>query len=142
MNKVKAIFAGIVIFCLICITLINSSSNDDNKGVEDVEEVKEIQLKLGDIGIINRFEDKTRCELVTALTVDKEYQDELFTTMEASDNIGLATMMLEGKAFVVDNCTEAKVVDTAMFLRKVRIIEGTSAGQAGWLPMEWIRIKE
>ena len=136
-KKEKVIFVGIIIFCLICISFLTSL--DNNKEAEKVKEVKEIQLKLGDVGIINRFEDKTRCELVTALTINKDGQDELMTALEVGDNTGLVLMLLDGKAFTVDNCTKAKVIDTAMFLRKVRIMEGESIGQAGWLPMEWIR---
>ena len=99
-------------------------------------------LRIGDECIINRFEDKTRCELMTALSVNEDEYDEIFTSMEADDMIGLATMIIEGRAFLVDNCTKAKLVDTDVFMRRVRILEGEMAGEAGWLPMEWITIIE
>ena len=143
MNKAKVIFMIIGGFIGLAIFMPGGKTEPVKEDPNTkVEQVKEAKLGIGDTGIINRFEDKTKCELVTALSVTKEDRDKLATTLEANDMEGLAIMILDGKAFVVDNCTKAKVIGRAMFVREVRILEGDATGMSGWLPVEWIRTIE
>jgi hypothetical protein len=95
-------------------------------------------LSIGEEGIINYNTDRNDCSGQAILGISKEAQDKITKASVAKDNVGLAQLVLTGEAFMVNNCTKVKVIDSAMFLRQVRILEGEQFGEAGWLPYEWV----
>ena len=94
---------------------------------------------LGDEVVLNINSDpKTACDKIMVLGVDKSDADEIMKSTLANDNTGIAQLITQGQAFMVNNCTKAKYLDSALGYRKVRVLEGDTSGQAGWLPTEWI----
>jgi len=110
-------------------TTISSNSKEEQK------------LEIGDVGIINYRDDKNDCsgDDLVILGVSREAQEKVDKALYAKDTIGIAQLLANGEAFAVDICTKAKIIDSAVALREVRILEGKNMGKSGWLPYEWIR---
>lgn len=136
MSKKKGVVMVSIIVLFVITTIWAISST--NKGSNQINMPTRPSLSVGDEGIINNNDEINNCEGTVALTMTEEAQDEFTKTSIAKDSAGFAEMILEGKIFIVDNCTKAKVIDSSMFKRRVRILEGEQAGKAGWLPYEFI----
>ena len=119
------------------------SGGSGDGGPQQQASERDRTLSRGDTGIINRLEDKTHCELSTALGVSRDDQERITDLSIAGDQIGLTEMVFAGRAFIVENCTEALVIGTAFGVREVRITDTASEhfGRSGWLPIEWVRAK-
>lgn len=57
----------------------------------------------------------------------------------ARDTYGLSQLPLTGQYFIVNSGTRALMLDTTWTTVQVRVLEGPSAGRAGWIPMECFR---
>jgi hypothetical protein len=68
----------------------------------------------------------------------KETEDRLVKLSVAQDTLGIAKMVLSGEAFFVDVGTKVLVIDSTFALREIRILEGKSMGDSGWVPFEFI----
>jgi hypothetical protein len=73
------------------------------------------------------------------VAVDEQAFDEFTKASVAKDNIGIANLVLSGKLVEVPDNTRVLVVDMGLFRRKVRVLEGTHVGLAGWVPYEWVQ---
>lgn len=40
---------------------------------------------------------------------------------------------------IVTSGTHCSIIDSTMFTRKVRIMQGPHKGKTGWVPVEWVR---
>lgn len=54
----------------------------------------------------------------------------------ASDFVGMAQMEVAGLLFRVPSGTKARVIDSGIGRRQVRIMEGQKIGASGWVPAE------
>lgn len=135
----KAIIAGaiVAVIFIIIIVLIAIASTGSNSTPSTTKQ----KLGIGEEGIINFREDKNDCsgEDKVLLGITKEAQDKVSKALLAKDYIGMGDLLLSGEAFAVNICTKAKVIDTALYIRQVRILEGKNFGRSGWLPYEWIK---
>ncbi len=91
-------------------------------------------LDLGGIGRLN-------CggSIPVMLGTTKDAVDEVQHSLNARDREGLREMVMRGRAFIVPSDTRAKLIDRGFFSARVRVMEGASAGQAGWIPSEYIK---
>lgn len=97
-------------------------------------------ISLGDEVILNFNDDKTKCdEQKMVLGYEKKDAEQVTKSSVAKDTEGLVELILQGRGFAVKNCTKAKLIESGFGYRKVRILDGDTAGQAGWLPTEWVR---
>lgn len=125
-------FVGLmVIFVLIAAT--SSPSKKEQK----TELPKEI--KVGDTAIVNMHDDISDCSESVAIAVTKESQDKLSKASIAQDEIGILALLASGEIFSVPNCTKVKVIDMAVFLRQIRVLEGEQFGLSGWVPYEFVK---
>ncbi|XOB41784.1 MAG: hypothetical protein ACKKMS_00070 [Candidatus Nealsonbacteria bacterium] len=122
------------------ILIINSGKKIETQEIQ-TPVVESGKLDIGEEGVINFREDKSDCsgEDKIVLGITKEDQDKIGKALSAEDWMGITELISIGKAFSVGICTKAKVIDRAMFLRQVRILEGENIGKSGWLPYEWIK---
>jgi hypothetical protein len=81
-----------------------------------------------------------RCEGEPTLLVaiDRAALDEFTKVSVAKDYYGLGQLIASGRLFEVPAGTRVLVIDSSVFSRKVRIMEGASAGQSGWLAYEFV----
>jgi len=57
----------------------------------------------------------------------------------AGDKAGVAELYLAGRIIDTPSGTKVRVIDRSTFKRKVRLMDGPRAGQAGWVPYEWVQ---
>ncbi len=57
----------------------------------------------------------------------------------AKDQVGVQQLYLAGRIIDTPSGTRVRVIDRSTFRRKVRLTDGPRAGQAGWVPYEWVR---
>jgi hypothetical protein len=65
--------------------------------------------------------------------------DDFSNAVAANDELGLAGLIARGEVRVIKSGTAAKIIDTAFFTVKVRILEGDHVGRAGWIYREFVR---
>lgn len=63
----------------------------------------------------------------------KEGMKELTKLSVANDTLGIAEMMLRGRAFGVESGTKVLIIDNGFDVRQVRILEGQMLGRSGWV---------
>lgn len=114
----------------ILLLFVSVSVNDSTKGID---------TGIGDDVVINQNKDVKDCSGYTLVAVSKEARDEAGRLMVANDTVGLAKMVLYGTAFLVQNCTAARVIDVGVAIREVRVMDGKMAGESGWIPYEFAR---
>ena len=90
------------------------------------------KVSVGEEGYVNVPSPKA----IIALT-ESDF-NELSKIYLANDMTGVYEFLVSGKGFAVPNGTKVLVIDSAVGSHKVRILEGDSIGQAGWIVMEWI----
>lgn len=85
-----------------------------------------------------RLPDNTDPKQLIPLAPTKEISGQVTKTLIAKDWQGLLELMTNEGVFSVPNGTKALLIDKAIGLRKVRVLEGEMQSKAGWLPMEWV----
>lgn len=74
------------------------------------------------------------------VAIDEAAYNELDKIMRAKDSIGYASMIIDGRAFVVQSPTRVLVLDNTYGLTQVRIKQpGKHLGKSGWVPREWVK---
>ncbi len=90
------------------------------------------KVSVGEEGYIKVSSPKT------ILANTKTDLDALTKIYLANDTEGIAEFLVGGQGFAVSNGTKVLVVDTAVGVRRVRVLEGDQASKTGWLPMEYV----
>jgi hypothetical protein len=70
------------------------------------------------------------------VAVSEAALDELFG---ASNDRAIATIVLGGSAFLVDQRTEVTKISGGLTKAQVRIVAGPMLGRTGWIPREWLK---
>jgi len=70
------------------------------------------------------------------VAVDLDAESELSKVASSKDSMGMQILLASGRVFIVDDGTKVLVIDRALFLVKVRILEGPHAWQSGWVVHE------
>lgn len=65
--------------------------------------------------------------------------DELMTLAVANDDRGIALMVLSGQAFLAEPGTLVHVLDRGFERRRVRVLDGPTADQDGWVSTAFLR---
>jgi hypothetical protein len=71
--------------------------------------------------------------------VTEEAFNEMNTAISVSDSVGYRTILLAGRAFIVQEGTRVLVIERGLFRAKVRILDGTQKDRAGWVASEWVK---
>jgi hypothetical protein len=69
---------------------------------------------------------------------DEKAWDDMTAALLAKDDDGLSRMMARGRVFYVPPGTRARLLEIAVFSRKVRILGGDYSGQSGWVAQECV----
>ncbi len=69
------------------------------------------------------------------VAISKQALEEMYS---AGNDRAIALMVMNGSAFLVPQNTQVSVVDRSIGSRKVLVLNGSSMGQSGWVPMEWV----
>lgn len=64
-------------------------------------------------------------------------QEGLDEWMGAGSDKGMLAAAIAGKAFAVAKGTECNWIDRGIMRSEVRVLDGSHAGQTGWVPAEW-----
>ena len=76
----------------------------------------------------------------TPLATTKDYYDAIQKILLAKDWGGLRQMIIQERAFVVDEGTQVLVVDKSWdwTIIQVKVLEGSQAGKVGWIVNEYV----
>ena len=86
-------------------------------------------VRIGEIGYV----DQHGC-----VAVDKDAHREFLNSAMASDAYGFVNLQLSGRVFCFDERTRVKVIETGVFIYKIRVLEGKHMGRAGWIAYEHV----
>lgn len=133
----------IIVGIIVALSLLVSSSNESNKSTNTPSVTAESKktLAVGDEGILNWHDDKNDCTDTTPVSVDKDALSRLRQLASANDLFGMRALVLEGRAFNVNNCTKVKVIDLSPLVSgvEIRVVEGSQFGRSGWVVMEFVK---
>jgi hypothetical protein len=95
---------------------------------------------VGDDVVLNYNDDIGNCDGQLLIGLTEEALDESIKAAVADDSFGQFELVASGQAFMLPNCTIAKVIDRSFGKSEVRIMEGDYLGQSGWIPYEFARL--
>ncbi len=138
--------AAIFIIFFYIVGIISSSSDSKNNQLNSETNVannsdslvENKTVGIGDEVMLNSNEDTSICDRFMVIGITKDDEDEVVKLSVAEDSTGLVKMVLDNKAFMAKNCSKAKLIESTFTLRRVRILDGDTAGFDGWLPFEWV----
>ncbi len=113
---------------LILISIGTSGSSAPSTPAPQIDSVS-----VGETGYL----ESSASNVLVATT--KDNLDEIVKLSVANDTEGLAQMTLDGDAYIVDQGTQVRVIDTTIGTREVRILEGKQYGKSGWVPVEFVK---
>ena len=73
------------------------------------------------------------------LAIDPASYDALVSASVARDSMGVTQLITAGRVFQCPQGTRVRVIDRAMYRRKVRIMNGPQTGLAGWVSSDWVK---
>ncbi|HEY4498991.1 MAG TPA: zinc ribbon domain-containing protein [Candidatus Paceibacterota bacterium] len=136
----------LVILLALILLFIFSVGKSANKVAENVGGVNEpvtttpTPNKLPNIGSEGTVSVEGQDQVL--LTRTEEAQKTFAKAALAKDTAGLTELVLGGDAFFVKSETKVLVIDRgSLGVRKVRILDGDFAGETGYLPMEYIKVR-
>ena len=124
-------FGGIALIFLIIIFVIVSTHSGQNSNQNYTTQTASDSINIGDDVILGNNADNV------LLGVTKDDFEELVKLAVAKDNVGVTKMVLDGRAFMVDKGTQARVIDAGFTAYEVRIMSGSHYGDSGWVPAEF-----
>ncbi|MCK4744574.1 hypothetical protein KAS41_00745 [Candidatus Parcubacteria bacterium] len=137
--------ASFVFFVLIFVIAIfddSKTTNTDNIPTRSAS----LTLSIGEEGILNNNNDSNDCEGKVLMSITEDDFNAVTKSSVANDKEGIVELMLQGRVFLVSNCTKIRKIDSAGLLgsiSKIRIIETQDHGlpSTGWVAYEFARKK-
>lgn len=130
------ISCAVILVPMILVFVITLGRNSNNTN-SDSSSTTQQKVSVGQEGFL-RVGDKQDDVL---LATSEKALDEIIKSSIAKDNVGIAQIVLDGRAIFVPYNTKVLVIDLSVGKRKVRILEGKNAGVTGWVPYEFIVAK-
>jgi len=131
-------------FVIIVIAALSEDSTTPNiNTTQNVNELKTAAtLSIGEEGILNNNDDPNNCEGKVLMGATEDDFNAITKSSIAKDEEGLLELMMRGQAFLVDNCTRIRKIDSAGTfgsIAKIRILEtqDTSLPSTGWVAYEF-----
>lgn len=132
-----ATIIGIIVVIGFLVSITGESKKSTDAPTATAEGKK--TLSVSDEGILNWHDDKNDCTDTTPVAVDKDTLSRLIQLASADDIVGMRALVIEGRAFNVNNCTKVKVIDRSVSGVEIRIMEGSQFGRSGWVVMEFVK---
>ncbi len=91
-------------------------------------------LTLGDVGRLTAYEGREN----VLVAVTKEARESLTHSLVAKDEEGGRQLAGAGLLFIVPANTQVRIIDRDMGVWQIRVLEGSSQGQSGWVLREQV----
>lgn len=117
----------VVLFLLSGIEIINDKIINDNIDINSTD-----NLNIGS-GVYIKVGLPT-----VYVGTTKEAHEKITKAVLAKDAVGVAQFLRNGDVIQLAEGTKVLVIDFALGLREVRVLEGDNFGKSAWLPKEWI----
>lgn len=127
MKTLKVLLSLIAIVLVIILFQVINGPSSSNKNTQSSPAAEPDRPKLGEKGYVQGGGHAVPVALTEADL------DAWTKAQAANDDHGQKNLLLRAKIFSVDNGTKILVIDTAMFNRKIRVLEGEEKGMAGWV---------
>lgn len=140
-EQLKRFFIGFVVIVggTLALVFLVTFFGNKGSGAPAQNDLKETEtVKAGDTVILNINGKNGDCSGIIWLGKTKQAEDEITKASIAQDSYGIYEIFARGEAMQVKNCVKAKAIDLEFSISQVRILEGDQAGNAGWLPSEWV----
>jgi hypothetical protein len=69
----------------------------------------------------------------------KEVLDQVIKASTRNDTLGYSELVMTGMVFHVSSNTKVLVLDSTVYYKNIRILEGEYMGVSGWVPSEWVK---
>ena len=92
-------------------------------------------ISIGDVAVLSWSDS----DAAGYLAVDDASWDLMFEAITARDNVGLSQLVQARRVYVVPTGTKARVLEFGFTSYKVRLMDGPSAGAAGWVVREFVQ---
>ena len=137
-TKAKIATGAVVGFVLILIWVFMTAASESQKlGNVPVQATPSASSASERVGVGEEGDVKSSANKTVIATSEASF-DALIKASVANDTMGIAQLVLDGRAFAVENGTKVLVIDRTTGARQVRILEGELIGETGWLPMEFV----
>lgn len=113
----------------------------EEKLQREIQKTGKRALKIGERGILWNDHAIKKHPNIVPFCVDKETMNAMYDALCAGDEVGFLDLWLSDRLLNPFAGTRVLVIKRDFALSKVRILEGTHAGRAGWVPYEWV-VKE
>lgn len=131
-RKHKVVTVVLLLLFLIGIGSMTQSSSD----TPSVQAPATPSLAVGDTGYL--YEKGSLTQAIEVATT-KDNFDQLISLAVAGDTLGMAKMVMDEQAFLVDPGTQVKVIGISFpDVYEVRVLSGQYYSQSGWLPGEFV----
>lgn len=89
---------------------------------------------ISEIGLLSKGDGE-----IVPLGVTKADFDQMTKTLLAKDDVGWKELVTSGRVIGAEDGTKVRVIDTGVFWRQVRILEGPYQERSGYVPTEWVK---
>lgn len=137
MNKKWLILGGIAFVILIFAVALADDKNEVNSAVNQPANQEQRDNQKSNNVVLNSNQDKNNCEGELSLAFSKEALDELSKSAATKDSDAYQKVFSENRAMVLNNCTQALVMDSTFTTLQVRLTDQPSI--TGWIPIEWAK---
>jgi hypothetical protein len=110
-----------------------SVSSEDRRPPVPLKPATPSRLELGSTGTLSAMGGG-----MALLSITKDGYDEIQHAINAKDNVGLAEMVDQGRAFIGAGGSTVLVLENSFAMVKVRVQSGKNTGLAGWVPFEFV----
>ncbi len=128
------ISCAVILVPIVLVVVISMARNSGDSG-QTSNSIAVQKVSVGEEGFL-RMPNKSGEDVLLA-TTEKNFDDFMKASI-AGDTMGATDVVLNGGAYYVVAGTKAKVIDTSVGKRKVRILDGGMVGKVGWIPFEYI----
>jgi len=132
--KYFLLFLGFIFLIYLLSPIVNHKKIPNGKNKENQAEQR-YATSIGEIGLLESGAQ------IVPVAATKEAFEAWTKARVAKDEYGMGLLLASELIFTPQIRTRALIIDTGMFTRKVRILEGKYQGRSGWIPYEYI-IKE
>lgn len=127
-------FSVLIIVIIVTYTMLFRHCSEDTQKSATASKAapsSEIRPGIGEEGVL-----RLGISSPVLVAVSKEALDGLSNAVVTKDNYGLQQLLASGQVFSVDAGTKVLVIDATLMTTKVRVLEGTYIGDAGWVARE------
>lgn len=129
-GRTVLVVIGLLVVGILVVGAVNLSEEQGGSSEADGGE----SPFIGEEGVL--WLDKS---MVVPIAVSEPAYEELTELMTAGDNYGIRQLVDAGFVHEIERGTGILLLDISMFKKRVRVLEGPYAGEAGWTPYTWVR---